>query len=92
VDFVLKKRVCIISAVKQHVVKKIHKFGTRVPNTVHEAHALNKVNGNTLCWTDAVAKEMKHVRVAFDIKEEGVAQAPVGCQEIGCHHGIFDSQ
>jgi hypothetical protein len=26
------------------------------------------VNGNTL-WTDAIAKEMKNVRVAFDMKE-----------------------
>jgi hypothetical protein len=67
VDFALKKRDRIISAVKRHMVKKTHKFGMLVPNTVNEAHALDKVNGNTI-WTDAVAKEMKNVRVAFDIK------------------------
>jgi hypothetical protein len=87
VDFTLKKRDRIISVVKQRVVQKTHKFGTRVPNTVNEAHALDKVNGNAL-WTDAVAKEMKNIRVAFDITE-GDAQAPVRCQEIRCH-GIFD--
>jgi hypothetical protein len=68
VDFTLKKRDCIISVVKRRVVKKTHKFGTRVLNTLNEVHALNKVHGNAL-WTDAVAKEMKKVRVAFDIKE-----------------------
>jgi hypothetical protein len=83
VDFTLKKRDHIISAVKRLVVKKTHKSGTScIPNTIHEAHALDKVNGNTL-WTDAVAKEMKNVRVAFDTKE-GDVQAPVQC------HGIFD--
>jgi hypothetical protein len=67
--------------VKQRgVVKKTHKFGTHVPNTVDEAHALDKVNGNTL-WTDAIPKEMKNVKVAFDIKE-GDKKAPVGHQEI----------
>jgi hypothetical protein len=69
------------------VVKKTHKFGARVPNTVDEAHALGKVNANAL-WTDAVAKETKNIKVAFDIKE-GDEKAPVGHQEIRCH-GIFD--
>jgi hypothetical protein len=87
-NFALKKRDRIIEAVKRRVVKKTHKFGMRVPNAVDEAHALDKVNGNAL-WTDAIAKEMKMVRAAFDIKE-GDEKAPVGCQEIQCH-GIFDA-
>jgi hypothetical protein len=87
VDFALKKGDRIISTVKQRVVKKTHTFGTRVPNTVNEAHALDKVNGNAF-WTDAVAEEMKNVRVACDIKE-GDEKAPVGHQEVPCH-GIFD--
>ncbi len=87
VDFTLKKRDRIISAVKKRVIKKTHKFGIRVPNNVDEAHALDKVNGNTL-WTDAIAKEMKNVRVAFDIKDD-VQKGPIGYQEIRCH-GIFD--
>jgi hypothetical protein len=44
VDFTLKKRDCIISGVKQRVIKKTHEFGMRVLSIVNEAHALNKVN------------------------------------------------
>ena len=81
VHFTLKKRDRIISAVgKRCVVKKTHKFGIRVPKNVEEATAIDQENGNTL-WTDAIAKEMKNVRVAFDIKE-GDEKAPIGYQEI----------
>jgi hypothetical protein len=81
VDCALKKRNRIISAVKQLVVKKTHKFGMRVPNNVDEAHALDKANSSTL-WADAIAKEMKqNVRVAFNILE-GDKMTPVGHQEI----------
>jgi hypothetical protein len=62
------------------VVKKTHKFGMRAPNSVDEAHAIDKENGSTL-WADAIAKQMKNVRVAFDVKE-GDKKAPVGHQEI----------
>jgi hypothetical protein len=86
VDYTLKKR-ARISAVKKRVVKKTHKFGIRVPNNVDEAHALNKANGNTL-WGAAIAKEMKNVRITFDIKEKDTTP-PVGYQEIRCH-GIFN--
>jgi hypothetical protein len=67
------------------VVKKTHKFGMRVPNSVDEAHAIDKENNSTL-WADAIAKERKNVRVAFDIKE-GDEKAPVGHQEIRCQDG-----
>jgi hypothetical protein len=87
VDYTLKKRNCIIPAVKRRVVKKSHKFGIRVPDHIDEAHALDKTNGNFL-WGDATAKEMKNIRVAFDIIG-GDAMPPVGHQEIQCH-GIFD--
>jgi hypothetical protein len=77
VVFALKKKDCIISAAKQGVFKKIHKFGMHVPNDVDKArHAIDKENGNTL-WADAVSEEMKNLRVAFDI-EEGDAKAPMG--------------
>jgi hypothetical protein len=87
VDYTLKKRARIISAVKKRVVKKTHKFGIRVPNNVDEAHALDKANCNTL-WGDAIEKEMKNVRIAFDIKQKDTTP-PIGYQEIRCH-GIFD--
>lgn len=51
-------------------------------------------NGNTL-WYDAIQKEMKNVRVAFEAKEDltpaeaRLGKALVGYQEIECHI-IFD--
>ena len=87
VNYTLKKRDRIISSIKQRLVKKSHKFGVRVPKNVAETHTLDKENNSTL-WQDAIAKEMKNVRVAFDIKE-GEERAPIGYQEIRCH-GIFD--
>ena len=44
--------------------------------------------GNTLWW-DAVCKEMKNVRPAFEVFEGGIEQLPSRYQEIKCHK-IFD--
>lgn len=65
----------------------MHKFGIEVPKTVPEALALDKKNGNML-WADAIAKELKNVRVAFKILSDG-QPAPIGHQKIPCHM-IFD--
>jgi len=37
---------------------------------VKEAYELDKINGNNF-WRDAIAKEMKNVKIAFDILEDG---------------------
>jgi hypothetical protein len=58
-----------------------------VPKTVKEALALDCKNGNTL-WVDAIANEMKEVRIAFNILPDGCS-APIGYQKIPCHM-IFD--
>ncbi len=58
-----------------------------MPKTVNKALALDKKNGNTL-WADAIAKELKDVRVAFKILLDGQS-APIGYQKIHCHL-IFD--
>jgi hypothetical protein len=68
-------------------LKLTHKFGIAIPRNVDKAMRLDKENGNTL-WADAIAKEMRNVRVAFKILENGQV-APVGYQFIRCH-GIFD--
>jgi hypothetical protein len=65
----------------------MHKFGIRVPKNVEEGYAIDKKNGNTLC-ADVIAKEMKNVKVAFNILEDDQV-VPVGHQEIR-RHGIFD--
>jgi len=48
---------------------------------------LDNKNGNTL-WADAIAKEMKDIRVAFKNLLDGQS-APIGFQKILCHM-IFD--
>ena len=83
---VLRKREHIIALVKKRsakFLKKTHKFGIEVPRTFAEAHALDNKNGNTL-WADAIAKEMKNVRITFKILENG-ERIPIGYQRMRCH-------
>eukprot|EP00804_Cyclotella_cryptica_P009101 CCRYP_003177-RA/>CCRYP_003177-RA protein AED:0.23 eAED:0.23 QI:0/0/0/1/1/1/2/0/629 len=90
VPHVLKKRDSIIAQVKHRsarYLKRTHKWGLEVPQLVDDALAIDKRNGNTL-WADAIAKEMKNVRVAFKILENG-EKTPPGFQFIRCHM-IFD--
>ncbi|KAL7539643.1 hypothetical protein ACHAXR_009466 [Thalassiosira sp. AJA248-18] len=66
----LKKRDRIISLVRQQktrYLKRNQKFGIELPKTAKEALDLDQKNGNTL-WADAIAKEMKVVQIAFDIR------------------------
>ena len=90
VRHVIKKRDHIISLVKGRNVrylKKTHKFGVRMPKSVKEAQELDKANGNTF-WADAIAKELKNVRVAFRVLEKDES-VPRGHQHVRCHM-IFD--
>ena len=45
---------------------------------------LDEKNGNTLWW-DAICKEMKNVRVAFDVFEGEEKDILPGFQEVKCH-------
>jgi hypothetical protein len=90
VPYVLKKRDQIISLVCRRTtryLKRTHKFGIEIPKTVKEALALDHKNGNTL-WADAIAKEMREVRIAFNILPDG-GSTPIGYQKIPCHM-VFD--
>ena len=84
---VLKKRDRIISKSQRFWVKT-HKYGIRVPNTVKEAISIDAENGDKLWW-DAILKEMKNVRPAFEIWEKRKEDLPIGYQEIKCRM-IFD--
>ena len=70
----LQKRDRIVAKVRQRGAKKYAKTtmksGIDCLKTVDQDLALDKKNGNTL-WADAIAKEMKNVRVAFDIRKKG---------------------
>jgi hypothetical protein len=64
-------------------LKWTHKFGIKVPKTIKEAFDLNRKNGNTF-WANAIAKEMKEVRIAFKILPGGHVM-PIEYQKIPCH-------
>lgn len=64
------------------------KFGICIPKSVEEARQLDLENGDTLWW-DAICREMKNVRIAFEEFEGGESAIPIGYQKINCHI-IFD--
>jgi hypothetical protein len=55
----------MIAKVKSKYWVRTHKFGIRVPKSVAKAKRLKEANGDTLWW-DAICKEMKNVRIAFE--------------------------
>ena len=84
VPYVVKKRNRIIAKVKSKYWLRTHKFGIRIPKSVEEAKKFDEINGNTLWW-DAICKEMKNVRVAFDVFEGKEEAIPLGYQKVNCH-------
>jgi uncharacterized protein YxjI len=72
----LKKRDRIVAAVNKRFLKRTHKFGIELPRDVLHAIEIDGKNQDTQ-WQDAIAKEMKNVRIAFKILEHD-APIPVG--------------
>eukprot|EP00804_Cyclotella_cryptica_P031332 CCRYP_011130-RA/>CCRYP_011130-RA protein AED:0.34 eAED:0.34 QI:0/0/0/1/0/0/3/0/252 len=75
VNWVLKKGDWNISLVKcrsPQYHKRIHKYGIKLPKTVEEAYAIDRTTGTTF-WRNAIEKEMKNVRVVFDVLADSVA-------------------
>ena len=87
VPYVLRKRDQIISAATKTLQKKQYKFGIFVPETIQQALDKDKKNGNAL-WFDAIEKEMRNVKVAFKILEDG--KPTPGCHKFMKCHMIFD--
>ena len=83
----MKKRQNIISKVKTKYWQRTHKYGIRIPKSVKEALEVDRENGNTL-WQEAIALEMKNVKVAFKLCE-GDPKQLVGYKYISTHM-IFD--
>ena len=86
VGFVLKKQERIISLVRKrntHYLERNEKFGIALPKNVKEALQLDKDYGNTL-WADAIATEMKNVKVDFKILDDD-EMAPRDYQFVKCH-------
>ena len=85
---VIKKQKQIIAKVKSKYWIRTHKFGIRIPKSVKEAKELDAQNGNTLWW-DAICKEMKNVKIAFELFDGDIEDLPPNFQEVKCHI-IFD--
>ena len=82
--FVLKKRNRILAKVKSKYWLRTHKFGIRIPKLVEEAKKIDEQNGDTLWW-DAICKEMRNVRPAFEVFEGQVEDIPKEYQFMRCH-------
>jgi hypothetical protein len=88
---VLHRRNHIISKLKSRYWRTTHKFGIQLPHSVEEALNIDRVTMTSL-WRDAIEKEMKNVRPAFERWDGTLDQATkhlVGYQRIKCHM-IFD--
>ena len=88
IQHVLNKRNRIISKLKAKYWVRTHKFGVKIPKSVEEAKRFDEENGDTLWW-DAICKEMKNVRPAFEVWEKDISELPPGYQKI-TGHMIFD--
>jgi hypothetical protein len=89
VPYVLKKRSCIISGITKRYQKRTHRFWIEVPKSWDDCVGLDKENDNTL-WQDVVRKDMRNVRIAFQILNGDESFPPI-YQEIR-YHMIFDVQ
>ena len=87
VPYTLRCQDSIIAKLNKRYHKRSHKFGIELPKSVPEALAINKWMGTTL-WANALAKEMRTVKVTFQFLENG-EEVPVGYQEIKGHM-VFD--
>ena len=76
----MKKRDRIIARTKASYWAKTHKCGFEVPKNWDDCVRIDKANGNTL-WQDAVRKEMKTARPAFE-KHGGTVEELIGYQKI----------
>jgi hypothetical protein len=81
IQHVLNKRNRIIGKLKAKHWVRTHKFGAKMPKSVEKAKRFDEDNGDTLWW-DAICKEMKNVRPAFEAWEKPTSELPPGCQRI----------
>jgi hypothetical protein len=89
VKHVLSERNRIIGKLKAKYWVRTHKFGVKINKSVEEAKRIDDENGDTLWW-DAICKEMKNVRPAFEVWEKPISELPPGYQKITGHNMVFD--
>ena len=88
VPYVLKKRNCILAKIKSKYWNQTHKYGIEIPKSVKRAKYIDGFNQNTLWW-DAIMKEMKNIRPAFEEWEGTASKIYAAYQNFTCHM-IFD--
>jgi hypothetical protein len=84
IQHALNKRNRIIGKLKAKHWARAHKFGAKMPKSVEEAKRFDEDNGDTLWW-DAICKEMKNVRPAFEAWEKPASRLPPGHQRMTGH-------
>ena len=77
---VLRRKHRLIKTACTRILREGYKFGCRLPNTIDEALKIDEECNNHL-WRDAIEKEMKNVKVAFEIMEEN-SRPPPGYKQI----------
>ena len=85
---VLAKRNRIIGNLKSKNWVRTHQFSVKISKPVQEEKGFYDENGNTLWW-DAICKELKKIRPAFEVWEKDISELPPLYQKITCHM-IFD--
>jgi hypothetical protein len=73
---ILRQSKRFIASITTRYAKMTHKFGIQVPGSTEETLAIDKATDTTF-WFDAIQKEMKNVRVAFQPLGRG-APPPLG--------------
>ena len=86
--YVLKKRNRILAKIKSKYWIQTHKYCIEIPNSVKRAKETDEFNQNTLWW-DAIIKDMKNIRTAFEEWEGKASKIDAAHQKITCHM-IFD--
>ena len=91
---VRRQRRRIIQKVQKKYWKVTHKYGVKLPHSTEEALEIDHITGTTF-WSDAIEKELKRVKVAWEersdlhIEEIRAGNQLIGYTEISCHM-IFD--
>ena len=83
VPYILKKKDIIISKIKSIYWQTTHMYGIRLPKAIKEAKELDQRNGKTL-WLDAIVKEMRNVRIAFEDWNKPLSEMIPGYSKLTC--------
>jgi len=83
----LRRRDMIIAGINSRVRRITHKYGIEVPRTIEEALRIDRANGEKH-WQKAIDKEIKNLKVAYDILPQE-SKPPPG-YTLSSGHLVFD--